>query len=372
MGVGDRPPLTKTADASPWSRRLSVSLTILIWIAFVIVLVWLLSHVVVSILVFVLGAVIAYALSPVISLLGRWMPRFLAIALSYLMGILVTIAAVLVVGYTAIGEVGGLVGVLPGYLDRAHYLESEVLAILHPFGIGHTQLDELRGALLNQVHEVAGAAAAGSVEVLQGTLSGFLSLILILILSVYLAANGPKMRQGLLGVGGRLGQGERAAAMIQTVGQVVGGYVQSTIALAAMIGVMVGGSMALLDIPFAVLLGVIAFFMQFIPMVGVMVSGAICILVALAAQGWIKALVVWAIFIAIHVFEGDVVGPWIRGKAIGIHPAIALMAFVAGTELWGIWGALFGAPVAGLLQALVVAVYRGFFPPEELTEEPKD
>jgi predicted PurR-regulated permease PerM len=39
----------------------------------------------------------------------------------------------------------------------------------------------------------------------------------------------------------------------------------------------------------------------------------------------------------VHVIEGDVIGPRIMGKAVGIHPATGLIALVAGTELFGIW-----------------------------------
>lgn len=368
MGVRDRLPITQAGDTSRWSRWLIISLTILTCLAILIIVVWLLSHVVVAILLFVLAAVVGYALAPLVTLLSRWIPRFLAIALSYLVGVTAAIALVFVVGYTATAQARGLAQVLPGYLNRAHELESRALAILHPFGIGHAQLDALRAALLSQVHAAAGAVAAGSVGIVTGTLSGVLYVILTLILSIYLTANGPKIRPALMRAGGRLGLGDHAGALITTTGQVVGGYVRSTLALAVMIGVLVGGSMAALGVPYAILLGVIGFFMEFIPIIGVMISGAICILVTLAAEGWEKALIVWGVFILIHIFEGDLVGPWVRGKAVGVHPAVALIAFVAGTELWGIWGALFAAPIAGLLQALVVAGYRGLSPvdgPEE-------
>jgi predicted PurR-regulated permease PerM len=62
----------------------------------------------------------------------------------------------------------------------------------------------------------------------------------------------------------------------------------------------------------------------------------------------------------VHVIEGDVVGPRIMGKAVGIHPATGLIALAAGTELFGVWGALFAAPVAGLLQAMIAAAWIEF------------
>jgi predicted PurR-regulated permease PerM len=97
--------------------------------------------------------------------------------------------------------------------------------------------------------------------------------------------------------------------------------------------------------------------MEFIPIVGVIVSGTVCVLIALF-QGWVLALVVLGYFVIVHIIEGDVVGPRIMGKAVGIHPATALIGLVAGSELFGLWGALFAAPLAGLLQAIGTAAWR--------------
>jgi predicted PurR-regulated permease PerM len=74
-------------------------------------------------------------------------------------------------------------------------------------------------------------------------------------------------------------------------------------------------------------------------------------------------------FVIVHIIEGDVVGPRIMGRAVGIHPATGLIALVAGTEVFGIWGALFAAPLAGLLQSVALAAwveFRGGQPQEML------
>jgi hypothetical protein len=115
--------------------------------------------------------------------------------------------------------------------------------------------------------------------------------------------------------------------------------------------------MLALGVPYAIVLGVLAFFMEFVPILGVLISGGVCVLIALT-QGWLLAVVVLAYFVVVHVIEGDVVGPRIMGRAVGIHPMTAIIALLAGTELFGIWGALFGAPLAGLLQALATAFWQ--------------
>jgi predicted PurR-regulated permease PerM len=109
-------------------------------------------------------------------------------------------------------------------------------------------------------------------------------------------------------------------------------------------------------VPFALLLGVLAFVLEFIPVLGTLVSGAICVLLALT-KGWVIALIVLVYFVVVHVIEGDVVGPRIVGKAVGLHPVVSLAALIAGAELFGIAGALLAAPVAGVLQALLIAIW---------------
>jgi predicted PurR-regulated permease PerM len=140
--------------------------------------------------------------------------------------------------------------------------------------------------------------------------------------------------------------------------------------LALLIGVLVGAGLAVLGVPYAVLLGVLAFFMEFVPVLGVFISGAAALLIAIIDfREVLKPLIVLAYFVFVHIIEGDVVGPRIMGKAVGIHPATGLIALVAGTEVWGIWGALFAAPIAGLLQAILVAAWiewRGGEPHEVL------
>lgn len=114
--------------------------------------------------------------------------------------------------------------------------------------------------------------------------------------------------------------------------------------------------MAILHVPYAVLLGVLAFVLEFIPVLGTLTSGAICVLIALT-QGWLTALLVLAYFVVVHILEGDIIGPRVVGKAIGLHPVVSLIALIAGAELFGIVGAIFASPIAGVLQALLRAIW---------------
>jgi predicted PurR-regulated permease PerM len=132
------------------------------------------------------------------------------------------------------------------------------------------------------------------------------------------------------------------------VTRVVGGYIRGMATLAALVGALVGAGLWVLGIPYAVMLGVLAFLMEFIPVLGVFITGTAAVLIGLFV-GWERALLALGYFVVVHVIEADVVGPRILGQAVGTHPATGLLALLAGTELFGIWGALFAAPLAGLL-----------------------
>src|SRR5260370_39952592 len=148
-------------------------------------------------------------------------------------------------------------------------------------------------------------------------------------------------------------QRERTLIMLGTFERVIGGYIRGQLVLSTLIGVLVGAGMALFQVPYAVLLGVMAFVLEFVPILGTIASGVICVLLALT-KGWLIALLVLAYFVGVHILEGDVLGPRIVGKAEGVNPAVSLIALIAGGELFGVRGALFCPPIPSLVQAYLI------------------
>ncbi|MHB8588497.1 MAG: AI-2E family transporter [Candidatus Dormibacteraceae bacterium] len=337
-------------------QALLIPLVVLAWLALLIVLGWALSHVARALLIVVVGTLIAFALTPLVNVLARWLPRGLAIAASYLIGFIVIFGLLGLVIATVASEISNLVAHLPDYLREAQGLQPTAVGFLLPFGITAAQLDQVEAQAVTGLQHQGTTVANDAISVLQQVLGAIVDAVLVLIVSVYLAASGPRLFQWIRAQAPP-GSRRRATLFVGILNQVVGGYIRGTFVLATLVGVLVGVGMAVLHVRYALLLGILAFFMEFVPVLGVMVSGAVCVVVALFT-GWLTAVFVIVYFAVVHVIEGDVVGPRIMGKAVGIHPAVAIVALVAGSELFGIWGALFGAPLAGLIQAFGVAIYR--------------
>jgi predicted PurR-regulated permease PerM len=355
---------------SGWLRALVLPLVILTWLAVIVLVLWMLSHITRTILIMVLAAVLAFAFTPLANFFVRWVPRPVAIGLAYLLGLSVVFGFGAYVVATAVAQITTLVGNLPEYAQQAQALQPRIEELFVPLGITPGWLGDLQQQLVSQIQAAATAVARDLLPRLAEFFGTIVDLILVLILSVYLCSNGTRiadwLKNDLPGERTRI----RAQLLVAVVNRVVGGYIRGVVTLALLIGVLVGVGLSVLGVPYAVLLGVLAFFMEFVPVLGVFISGAASVLIAAADfREPVRPLIVLAYFVFVHIIEGDVVGPRIMGIAVGIHPATGLVALVAGTELFGIWGALFAAPLAGLLQSILIAAWiewRGGEPHEVL------
>jgi predicted PurR-regulated permease PerM len=345
------------SSPSRWQRALFPPLTILAWLLVAIVAGWLLGHVLHTVVIVVLAGILAFALAPLVALLRRFLTRPVAVALAYLlsMSVIVGMGTLLVV--TAANQVVTLVQNLPGYSQQIRDLEPRLLGPIASLGGSAATLQSINQQILASAQTIGAALAAGSLGFVTSIAGALVDAVLILMLSIYFTIAGPRVGRWLQD-GTPESVRQPARFLVQTVNQVVGGYIRGTLTMAALIGLLVGLGLRILGVPYAVLLGVLAFFMEFVPVVGVLISGAVSLAVTLPL-GSLRLLLVLIYFVVVHVIESDVVGPRIMGRAVGIHPATGIIALLAGTELFGAWGALFASPIAGLLQAILLAVWQG-------------
>lgn len=355
MSSTTHPLSTEAATVTPydkWKHRRDIPIAVLAWIGVTAVILWAASHIIRSLLILAIAALLAYALAPAVKLLQRFMPRFLAILLVYLLVFSALSFLIYLIISNAAQQIEGLSDFLhaeltPGNSGQPTPLEQTLLS----FGISQSQINDARQQITNRLAELASSA----IPFLRGLFDFVLDTIIVAVISIYLVIDGGRVNRWLRSNMPQQLQG-RVIFFLDTLERIAGGYIRGQFTLALLIGLLVGIGMALFQVPYAILLGVLAFIFAFVPVLGTFISGAVCVLLALT-KGWLIALLVLLYFVAIHVFESDIVGPRIVGKALGLNPIISLTALVAGAELFGIWGALFASPIAGILQALIVAMW---------------
>lgn len=339
-------------NPTSWSERRDIPLTILAWLAIIFIGTMVLDHISRTLFMVTIAALLAYTLVPAVKLVGCFIPRFLAIGLVYLLVIGVFNLLVYYVLSTAVQQATPLIHILQKFLIPInHTAASPLLDVTKPFGITQEQVTQFGHQLTTQLEHLVGSI----VPLIQSIFSYALDSIIIVVISIYFIIDGEKIITAIK-KNAPISHQRKVIFFINTLQRIVGAYIRGQLLLSVIIGVLVGIGMLILQVPYAMLLGVLAFMLSFIPILGTFISGTACILIALT-KGWIVALIVLGYFVVVHIIEGDIVGPRVVGKALGLHPLVSLLAVILGSELYGVSGILFAAPIVGVGKALLVAAW---------------
>jgi predicted PurR-regulated permease PerM len=334
-------------------RVLDTGLAILVWLAVIGVVLWSLAHVAAPVVMFALGAILAYALTPLVGRLSHIMPRVLAVLIVY-MGLLVVMAGVIfLLVATVIQQVGPLVERVSAWLQAPGADgPAAITGYLQQLGISQEQINSLTTDLTTFLKGFAGDV----VPVASGLLGAVFSVIIVGIVSIYLVLDGGRFLHWATG-NTPLSHRRNVSFFVQSLDRVMGGYIRGQLLLCLAIAILIGFGMWVIGVPFPLVLAVLAFVLEFIPMIGLWLVGALCVLVAFS-QGWQMALLALGVAVVASVIEGNILSPRLLGHAVGVHPLVSLFALLAFAELFGLWGALFAAPVVGFAQALATAFWR--------------
>lgn len=343
-------------NIASWKRRLIISTTWLVWLVLFVFIIFLLSYIQVALWVLVISALIAYAILPLINLCRRIMPRWLAVTIIYLIIVGVLFFLLYLTFNTGVTQIKSLAGSIKGYITPGpHGRSSPLMQILQRLGISQVQINAIGKNLQDQLTSAATNLAKDIVPVIGGILYALALILFTGVISIYLVVDGQRFVQM---VRQNVPQSTRAGTgrFIQILRDVVGGYIRGEVIICIIIGLLVGLGMLVLRVPYPAFLGALATVLEFIPVIGVLISGALCCLLALT-QGWLLALIVLAYFIVIHIIEGYILVPRIVGRAVHLNPAITLLAVIAADEIFGLIGAILAAPLAGLIQSLFASFW---------------
>lgn len=207
-------------------------------------------------------------------------------------------------------------------------------------------IDEIRQ------REVPWARLAGLATLTFAAIGNFL---LMVVLGIFLALEPALYRRGflrLLPVARR----DQVADALDAAGDALGSWLKGQGVSMLFVGVTTWIGLALLGVPLALILGVLAGLLDFVPFFGPIVSGLIAVLLAFM-QGPETALYVALLALAIQQLEGYLLMPLVQRWAVHLPPALALISVVVAAGLFGIPGVLFATPLMVVLMVLVRKLY---------------
>jgi predicted PurR-regulated permease PerM len=217
-----------------------------------------------------------------------------------------------------------------------------------------------RGVLRQLPASLGGDADNGNlVPRISGTIAGALwsaigllgTAVLVIAAALYFAAAPGPYVEGPLRLIPRRHR-RRTRDVVGTVGHTLQAWLAGQLVDMLVVGLVIGGGLALLGVPLPFILGVIAALLNFVPYIGAIGGAVPAVLIALS-QGPQQALFVAALFVVVQALEGNVLSPMIQRSAINLPPAATILAQTALGALFGLPGIILATPMAAAILAVL-------------------
>lgn len=240
--------------------------------------------------------------------------------------------------------------------DQTTQLERLVPQAVHDITTS-LQKSKLGSTLVERVkHSADDSSMLSHVGLAAGALvGGIADALLIFFLSIYFAYTPREYLHGFLRLVPPRYRRRVESALVDS-GEALLKWLLAQLAAMVVIGLLVGVGMAFLGLPLALLLGVVAGLLEFIPVVGALLFTIPGVLVAFT-QGPETALYALLIYIGVQQLESNVVIPLFQRWAVRLPPAITLLSVVIGGILLGAPGVVFATPLAVVVMTLVKHLY---------------
>jgi predicted PurR-regulated permease PerM len=231
-----------------------------------------------------------------------------------------------------------------------------------PLHLKSSDIDKLADNITNTVKKHQGQLVSGAIETVRTVVELIGALLLILLSTFFLLRDGEQIWNWVLRLFPRAAQ-RRMDASARAGWGTLGGYMRGQVLIALFHGVSVMIVLFVLRVPLAAALGVLIFLGSFVPLVGLTVTGALCVAVALLEHGFTAAVVVAVAIIVLVQLEAHLLQPLIMSRSVELHPLAIALAVLTGTLVSGIVGALLAVPFVAFLNTTVSALRSGDVPP---------
>ncbi|MFY9666550.1 MAG: AI-2E family transporter [Trebonia sp.] len=238
----------------------------------------------------------------------------------------------------------------PSLVTQFKHTTTQVQAWLAgpPFHLHTGSLQQLSNDVVKYLSQhksaVEGTVVTGSrivVELLAGV-------VLCFFVSFFLIKDGTRIWQWLTS---RFQPERRRRANLAGAAawQAVVYYVRGTVAVAAIHAVVIGVTLTIIGAPLVAPLALFMFLAAFVPLLGVLVAGAVALLVVLATKGWIAAIIVLIVMVVMNQLEGHLLQPQVVGKMVRLHPLAVILVLAVGAVVAGIAGAVVAVPITAAI-----------------------
>lgn len=336
---------------------------------------WLLLRAGGSLMPFVIGIVLAYLLLPLVNRLNTGMPRWAAILVVYMGTLLVLVGFFAYIVPPLIKQISQLISALPTISQIQSWSEivmeeyQQILATLpesmraeveqNIAVLVNNALTSLRTNFVSYMQGI-GTFLINSLLSAVNTVTFLLGFFLIPFWLFYVLMD---QQAGVAALDRMLPAWLRPDfwGLVNIVDHDVSGYVRGQLILGLAVGAAAGAGLVVLDlfglkVDYILLLAVIAGFTELVPIIGP-ILGAIPAIILGFMDSPTTGVAVVILYILIQQLENNFLVPRIVGDSVGLHPAVLMVLLVVCSQVFGLLGAIFSAPLGAISRDLFSYLY---------------
>ncbi len=330
------------------SETINISTITILKIIMIGLLLWFLWMIRDILLVFLIAVIVSSAMDPLADFLYKHkIPRALSVLFVYVLflGMIALVGFLLVPPMVSQFNEIKNADVIQTFTDKiGGYRES----------LSHSTIGQ---AINNNLKDFASNFGGTLFDTTRGVITGFLSIITILVISFYLTVEENGMKNFIR----HLAPYKHQAYVMRLVGKIqlkMGAWVLGQFILSAVIFGLVFIGLTVLKVKYALVLALIAGIMELIPFIGPFISGAIaCFFAFLQSPGLaVAVLIMWVVA---QQLESNIIVPIVMSKSVGLNPILVLLGVLVGASLGGILGALIIVPVMSGISVFLLDVMEG-------------
>jgi predicted PurR-regulated permease PerM len=304
-----------------------------------------------TLIAFLFAVFFAYLVDPAVSRVQRWSKsRGIAIAVIYALIVVMLATFFFFVGPNIGREAQKLTESLPSLLEKVSTGQiAEEIGVEHHLSANTSR--QLSTFLASHRQDLLHLGQKIGLHVAELAQDSWL-LILVPILAAFFLKDAQTFSQLALSLVHTKPQREFLQGVISDMNQMLADFIRAQLTLAALSWIAYTAVLGGLRVPYALMLGTAGGILEFIPVVGPLMAGALIISVALLTGfsgyshwlGLVIFLIVW------RLIQDYVVSPRVMGKSMELHPLAAIFGVLAGGEIAGVLGVYLSIPVMASLR----------------------
>lgn len=320
-----------------YKYKIDITLSALLKIVSVVILVTLFFKVWEIIVSLFLAVVIAAALEPAL----RWfeehkIPRIITVPTIYLLALALLFGIFYTILPTLFNEVFTLSQDLPE--KYSNFVRTGLGGAIDSGGFLAPALNEA----LDSLQQGFGNFVPDIFKFLSAIFGGIVSFVLVIVFSFYLSLRRNDIEKSILAIT-PLRNKARIKDLIRKIQRRTGRWFQAMFVLATFMGVTVFLILSLLNVKYALLIGIFAGLLELIPYIGPFIAGVSMFAIA-STQSLFLGLVVIGIYILLQQFEQAFIIPTVMSRVIGLNPLVILLSVLVGAQIAGFWGIIAAIP----------------------------